>query len=136
MSRLSKSLLIVIVILLAVVVVYGSQPQGDRIVRLTEQGGDCGSAVQLNQGNILELFVNRDPSSSYAWEASIRGPDQILDMGNAKYGPLSSIGASGLYLLQYRATIKAQSVLKLAYLPLSGKNRQPLKTCEVTVHVK
>ena len=136
MPHLSKSLLIVFVILLAVVIVGESQPQASRVIRLTEQGGDCGSTVQLNQGDTLELLVNQNPSTEYTWEASINGPGKIQAIGDAKYGPLSSMGTSGLYLFQYRAIIKGEAVIKLAYLPLSGKNMPPVKTCEVKVNIK
>lgn len=137
MYRMNLFLFVALTIVLALIGCNATPTQMPKEVRLTENGGGCGSTVGLKSGDTLELVVEGNPSTGYAWEVGFEVPAVIKSTGEPEYSSYSStVGTGGAYTFHFVAVAEGQATITLIYHRPFEKNAPDLKTCEVTVNVK
>lgn len=137
MDRLDMFLSLISINILLLVGCGAAQPSTPNEVRLTEKGGDCGSTVELNTGDSLELVLEGNPTTGYTWETESNDPAVIQPAGEPEFTPDSeAIGSGGTYSFRFTAVANGEDTLKLIYHRTFEKNVPEIKSCEVTINVK
>ncbi|MBA7689260.1 hypothetical protein ES703_97765 [subsurface metagenome] len=101
---------------------------------------DAGSQVELDQGQVLIVTLESNPTTGYRWEV-VETLDSILEhIGLAEFQPSDTVepplvGAGGWEIFRFKAISAGQMTLQLVYHRPWEENVEPLKTfsCEVVV---
>jgi inhibitor of cysteine peptidase len=136
--NIRMSLVLVLLAMALLLIGCGSPArEAAKTVGLSEQGGGCGTAVELNAGDTLELVLDGNPTTGYAWEGSFVAPTALKPVGEPAFkAGAGGLGAGGTYTFRFNAVAEGQATLKLIYHRPFEPEAPPLKTCDVTVVVR
>jgi len=99
-----------------------------------------GSQVELEQGQILVVTLESNPTTGYRWEV-VETQESILEqMGEAEFKPSQTgepplIGAGGWEIFRFEAISAGQMTLKLGYQRPWEEGVEPIKTFSIQVVV-
>jgi predicted secreted protein len=99
---------------------------------------DDGSQVELEQGQILVVTLESNPTTGYRWE-QIEAQESILQqMGEAEFKPSETgepplVGAGGWEIFRFKAISAGQMTLQLVYHRPWEEGVEPLKTFSLQV---
>ncbi len=102
---------------------------------------DDGSEVELEQGQILVVTLESNPTTGYRWE-QVENQESILEqMGEAEFKPSEKgepplVGAGGWEIFRFKAISAGQTSLKLVYHRPWEEGVEPLKTFSIQVVVR
>ena len=102
---------------------------------------DDGSQVELEQGQILVVTLESNPTTGYRWEV-VETQESILEqMGEAEFkssetGGPPLVGAGGWEIFRFKAISAGQTSLKLVYHRPWEEGVEPLKTFSLQVVVR
>ena len=101
---------------------------------------DAGSQVELEQGQILVVTLESNPTTGYSWEV-VETQESILEqMGEAEFKPSETgepplVGAGGWEILRFKAISAGQTSFKLVYHRPWEEGVEPVKTFSIQVVV-
>ena len=122
------------VALLALVLFTMTQTPADTPMRFSIQ--DSGKTVETCVGEELELVLEGNPTTGYAWDV-VTFDSNILKQGKSDFWPGSGlIGAGGNEVIRFQAVAAGETVVKLVHHRPFDKKEPPLRTFELTVRVK
>ena len=98
---------------------------------------DAGGRVELDQGQVLVVTLESNPSTGYRWEV-VEYPESILEqLGEPEY--ISSgepvAGAGGWEIFRFKAVIAGRMYLRLIYRRPWEEDVEPVKTFSIDVTV-
>ena len=102
---------------------------------------DAGSQVELEQGQILVVTLESNPTTGYRWE-QVENQESILQqMGEAEFKPSETgepplVGAGGWEIFRFKAISAGQMTLQLVYHRSWEEGVEPLKTFSLQVVVR
>lgn len=133
MKKLEERMNVIAVLLAVLVLVANCRPSGE--IKLN--AGNNGSQIEIEQGQILVITLEANPTTGYTWEM-IEGEEQILQqVGEIEFQPDSKlIGAPGIQTLRLEAVNVGQITLNLVYHRPWEENVDPLETFSVQVVVR
>jgi inhibitor of cysteine peptidase len=151
MSRLEKSRMIVaaalVTLLVGTVVASagcggntGTTATGGGTVKITD--ADNGKSFTVNVGGEVQVVVDGNPTTGYAWSASLSDKDAAIlqQQGDPAYVQQNTnpsvVGSGGTYTFTFKALTAGQASLTLAYARSFEKGVAPIKTFTVTVTAK
>jgi inhibitor of cysteine peptidase len=100
---------------------------------------DNGGQVELEQGQILAITLESNPTTGYGWEVAEIDESVLRQKGSALYeptGPEDVDGAGGLATFRFEAVGVGQTALKLVYLCGCEEDEEPADTFSVNVVVR
>lgn len=133
MKKLEERMNVIAVSLAVLVLLANCRPSGE--IKL--DAGNNGSQIEIEQGQILVITLEANPTTGYTWEM-IEGEEQILQqVGEIEFQPDSKlIGAPGIQTLRLEAVNVGKITLKLIYHHRPWEeNVDPLETFSVQVVV-
>jgi predicted secreted protein len=101
---------------------------------------DDGSQVELEQGRILVVTLESNPTTGYRWE-QVENQESILEqMGEAEFKPSDTgepplIGAGGWEIFRFKAISAGRMTLQLVYHRPWEEGVEPVKTFSIQVVV-
>ncbi len=101
---------------------------------------DDGSQVELEQGQILVVTLESNPTTGYRWEV-VETQESILEqMGEAEFKPSDTggpplVGAGGWEIFRFKAISAGQMTLQLVYHRPWEEGVEPVKTFSIQVLV-
>jgi inhibitor of cysteine peptidase len=116
----------------------GIPPDEREEVNIDENDAD--SQVELEQGQILVVTLESNPSTGYSWEV-VEIQESILEqMGEAEFKPSETgepplVGAGGWEIFRFKAISAGQTSLKLVYHRPWEEGVEPTKTFSIQVVV-
>jgi len=133
----------------------GPMPWGDGVVDVEDlvvlaeyltmevdvDANDAGSQVELEQGQILVITLESNPTTGYRWE-QVESQESILQqMGEAEFKPSQTgepplVGAGGWEIFRFKAISAGQMTLQLVYHRSWEEGVEPLKTFSLQVVVR
>lgn len=133
MKKLEERMNVIAVLLAVLVLVANCRPSGE--IKLN--AGNNGSQIEIEQGQILVITLEANPTTGYMWEM-IESEEQILQqVGEIEFQPDSKlIGAPGIQTLRLEAVNVGQITLNLVYHRPWEENVDPLETFSVQVVVR
>ena len=124
----------VIAVLLVVLVLTA----GCGVSRRVKVGSnDNGSQIELENGQLLVIALDANPTTGYMWE--IVEPDEhiLRQVGEGTFHYESElVGAPGVETLRFEAVSTGQTVLKMVYHRSWEKDVAPLETFSLQVVVR
>jgi inhibitor of cysteine peptidase len=113
-------------------------PGKPQTVALTVKDG--GRTVMLNQGDILEVTLEGNPTTGYSWEPESLDTSILQQKGDWEFEADNTtpgfVGSPGKFTLRFLAVGAGQTALKLIYHRAFESSVPPEETFEVTVIVK
>jgi predicted outer membrane repeat protein len=124
---------------------YGGRSQAsksyfDESLVVDVNDSDNGREITLEQGQILIVTLESNPTTGYSWEV-VESPDLILEqIGKAEYkwseqrdSPI--VGAGGWEVYRFKAVIPGSETLELVYRRPWETDTEPAKTFSIDVIV-
>lgn len=103
-------------------------------VRLS--ANDNGRRIDLNQGQVLVIMLEANPSAGYTWEVVEANGKILCQTGEIEFEPESELlGAPGKQVLRFEAAGAGQTALKLIYHRPWEKGVEPAGTYSIQVVV-
>jgi len=101
---------------------------------------DAGSQVELEQGQILVVTLESNPTTGYSWEVVETQGSVLEQMGEAEFkqsdtGEPPLVGAGGWEIFRFKAISAGQMTLKLSYRRPWEEGVEPVKTFSIQVAV-
>jgi len=102
---------------------------------------DDGSQVELEQGRILVVTLESNPTTGYRWEQVETQESILQQMGEAEFKPSETggpplVGAGGWEIFRFKAISAGQMTLQLVYHRPWEEGVEPLKTFSLQVVVR
>lgn len=102
---------------------------------------DDGSQVELEQGQILVITLESNPTTGYSWEVVETQASILEQMGEAEFkqsetGEPPLVGAGGWEIFRFKAVSAGQMTLKLGYQRPWEEGVAPLKSFSIQVVVR
>ncbi len=102
---------------------------------------DAGSQVELEQGQILVVTLESNPTTGYRWEQAENQESYLEQMGEAEFKPSETgepplVGAGGWEIFRFKAISAGQMTLQLVYHRPWEEGVEPLKTFSIQVVVR
>ena len=103
-------------------------------VQVREQ--DAGRTVELRRGDRLDLLLEGNPTTGYAWEQVEGDSAVVASAGEPTFTPASSaLGSDGTVTMPFIALAAGRTRLQLAYRRRFESDVPPLKTFAIEVVV-
>jgi inhibitor of cysteine peptidase len=107
-------------------------------VHVDENGAD--SQVELEQGQILVVTLESNPTTGYRWEQAKNQESILEQMGEAEFKPSDTgepplVGAGGWEIFRFKAISAGRMTLQLVYHRSWEEGVEPLKTFSFQVVV-
>jgi inhibitor of cysteine peptidase len=101
---------------------------------------DADSQVELEQGQILVVTLESNPTTGYRWEQAKNQESILEQMGEAEFKPSDTgepplVGAGGWEIFRFKAISAGQMTLQLVYHRSWEEGVEPLKTFSLQVVV-
>jgi inhibitor of cysteine peptidase len=99
---------------------------------------DAGKSIDLKHGDEIEIKLEGNITTGYAWEASDYD-NTVLEMvgEEPEYKSDSSlVGAGGMFTFRFRARAAGSTTLNLIYYRSFEPDVPPIETFDVTVNVR
>ncbi len=102
---------------------------------------DAGSQVELEEGQILVVTLESNPTTGYRWEQAENQESILEQMGEAEFKPSDTgesplVGAGGWEIFRFKAISAGQMTLQLVYHRSWEEGVEPLKTFSLQVVVR
>jgi len=102
--------------------------------------GDAGSQVELEQGQILVITLESNPTTGYRWEQAETQEFILEQMGEAEFKPSDTgepplVGTGGWEIFRFKAISAGEMTLQLVYHRPLEEGVEPLKTFSIQVVV-
>jgi inhibitor of cysteine peptidase len=102
---------------------------------------DAGSQVELEEGQILVVTLESNPTTGYRWEQAENQESILEQMGEAEFKPSETgepplVGAGGWEIFRFKAISAGQMTLQLVYHRSWEEGVEPLKTFSLQVVVR
>jgi len=102
---------------------------------------DADSQVELEQGQILVVTLESNPTTGYRWEQVESQESYLEQMGEAEFKPSQTgepplVGAGGWEIFRFKAISAGQMTLQLVYHRSWEEGVEPLKTFSLQVVVR
>ncbi|MBA7665019.1 hypothetical protein ES703_73085 [subsurface metagenome] len=102
---------------------------------------DAGSQVELEEGQILVVTLESNPTTGYRWEQAENQESILEQMGEAEFKPSETgepplVGAGGWEIFRFKAISAGQITLQLVYHRSWEEGVEPLKTFSLQVVVR
>jgi inhibitor of cysteine peptidase len=106
-------------------------------LRLTQE--DDGGSFEIRVGGTIELSLEANPTTGYAWEMDDADPETSLieEIGEPNFvsdNP-DAVGAGGILTFTFRAVDRGEMVIKLVYLSPSPADA-PTETFQIDLTVR
>jgi inhibitor of cysteine peptidase len=99
--------------------------------------GDNGRAVTVASGGQIAIQLPANPTTGYAWEATIGNPAALKEASPPTYTPSSSaLGSGGTSTFHYAAAGAGQTDLTLVYRRSWETGVAPLKTYTIRIVIQ
>ncbi len=103
--------------------------------------GDADSQVKLEQGRILVVTLESNPTTGYGWEVAENQESILEQMGEAEFKQSETsepplVGAGGWEIFRFKAISAGQMTLQLVYHRPWEEGVEPLKTFSLQVVVR
>jgi inhibitor of cysteine peptidase len=96
-----------------------------------------GSTVQLNEGDILVVTLESNPTTGYDWHIAEIDPALLSQQGEAEFKPQSELmGAGGIETFRFKALAAGEGELRLTYNRIWEEGVEPVEVFSITVSVK
>ncbi len=100
-----------------------------------------GTTQQLKKGEVISITLESNPSTGYAWYATISDTTVVVQMGDPQYiEPTQSstpiIGAAGTQTFLFQAVDAGSATITLDYKRAWEKDVQPEQTISLTLEVQ
>jgi inhibitor of cysteine peptidase len=103
-------------------------------IRLGEE--DAGNLVELQEGQIVEISLEGNPSTGFEWEI-VALDENVLALESQSFKPESDLdGAPGLFVLRFAAAGTGTTDLELAYRRPWEEGVEPLASFSLRVVVR
>ena len=135
-GALGSLVAVLVVVLIAGLAFLITRPAGRQLKTLTLNEPQAGSQAVLQVGDMLQVNLEGNPSTGYAW--SVQGLDAgvLKVVGEPEFHPASSaLGAGGTLTYRFEAVGAGQTTLKMMYSRPFEKGVPPLKTFGASVLV-
>jgi len=101
---------------------------------------DAGSQVELEQGRILVVTLESNPTTGYRWEQAETQESILEQMGEAEFKPSETVepplvGAGGWEIFRFKAISVGEMTLQLVYHRAWEEGVEPLNTFSIQVVV-
>jgi len=101
---------------------------------------DDGSQVELEQGQILVVTLESNPTTGYRWEVAEIQESILEQMGEAEFKPSQTgeppiVGAGGWEIFRFKAISAGQMTLQLVYHRPWEEGVEPINTFSIEVVV-
>jgi len=104
---------------------------------VTLDAKDDGRQIQVEQGQLLIITLESNPTTGYRWEVTESQEPVLRQAGEAEFQAQSDlIGASGVETFRFEAAGPGEATLKLIYHRSWEKDVDPLETFSVQVVVR
>jgi predicted secreted protein len=112
------------------------QPAAPEDLNVDEQ--DDGGQVELEQGQILVVTLESNPTTGYSWQQAENQPPILEQIGDAEFissqtGGPPIVGAGGWEIFRFKAISPGQMTLKLIYHRPWEEGVEPVKTFSLDV---
>jgi inhibitor of cysteine peptidase len=101
---------------------------------------DAGRTLNINQGDVLEVTLEGNPSTGYSWEPQSLDTTILRQKGDVEFQANNAypglVGSPGMITLRFEAVGAGQTALKLIYHRSFEPSVPPEETFEITVIVK
>ncbi len=102
---------------------------------------DADSQIELEQGQILVVTLESNPTTGYRWEQVEIQESILQQMGEAEFKPSQTgepplVGAGGCEIFRFKAISAGQMTLKLVYRRSWEEGVEPVKTFSLQVVVR
>jgi inhibitor of cysteine peptidase len=102
---------------------------------------DDGSQVELEQGQILVVTLESNPTTGYGWEVAEIQESILEQMGEAEFKPSQTgeppmTGAGGWEIFRFKAISAGQMTLQLVYRRSWEEGVEPINTFSLQVVVR
>jgi len=102
---------------------------------------DTSSQIELEQGQILVVTLESNPTTGYRWEQLESQESVLRKMGETEYRPSDAgapplVGAGGWEIFRFKATSAGQTTLRIIYRRSWEEGIEPLKTFSIQVVVR
>jgi inhibitor of cysteine peptidase len=109
--------------------------------KVTVTAENNGKEVTVNQGEVVEVRLEANPSTGYEWEIIQNDAEILTPLGDPKFelpAPTEPpiVGAPTMQIFQFSAAKAGKANLKLEYRRPWDKESKPLDSFAVTVIVK
>jgi inhibitor of cysteine peptidase len=99
--------------------------------------GDNGSQKKLDNGQMLVITLEANPTTGYTWEVAELNANVLRQLGTIEFHPDSNkIGSGGVQTLRLEAVNVGQTYLKLVYHRPWEKDVEPLKNFSLQVVIQ
>jgi len=103
--------------------------------------GDADSQVELEQGQVLVVTLESNPTTGYGWEVAENQESILEQIGEAEFkqsdtGGPPLVGAGGWEIFRFKAISAGQMTLQLVYRRPWEEGVEPLKTFSLQVVVR
>jgi predicted secreted protein/Tol biopolymer transport system component len=116
----------------------GIQPVEPEEVNVDEE--DASGQVELEQGQILVVTLESNPTTGYGWEVAENQESILEQMGDAEFKQSETgeplVGAGGWEIFRFKAISAGQMTLQLVYRRSWEESVEPLKTFSLQVVVR
>lgn len=100
------------------------------------QASDDGGRVELDQGQIVSVSLEGNPSTGYTWEVAEIDEQVLRQIGEPVFTSESqNLGSPGAQVLRFRAVGEGQTTLRLVY-HRPWEEAEPERTFSVEVVVQ
>jgi predicted secreted protein/Tol biopolymer transport system component len=101
---------------------------------------DDGGQVKLEQGQVLVVTLESNPTTGYGWEVAEIQESILEQMGEAEFKPSETgepplVGAGGWEIFRFKAVSEGQMTLKLGYQRPWEEGVEPIDTFSIEVVV-
>jgi inhibitor of cysteine peptidase len=110
-----------------------------KVANVTLDAMADGTTQQLKVGEVMAINLESNPSTGYAWYATISDTKVLVQLGEPQYSAPSSssvVGAAGAQTFFFQAIETGTSVITLEYKRGWEANVAPEKTVTINVEVK
>jgi inhibitor of cysteine peptidase len=107
-----------------------------RTAAITVTAADGGSRVDLGTGQTLEVLLEGNPTTGYAWSVDELDDTVLALTGDPLYeAERDALGSGGTYRYRFEAIRSGETGMRLVY-ERPFEESPPEETFEITVHVR
>ncbi len=112
-----------------------------KVASIKVDASASGSTQQLKKGEVLSITLESNPSTGYAWYATIADTAVVVQMGEPEYtSPAESstpvVGAAGTQTFMFQGIETGTTTVTLDYKRAWETDVQPEQTVQLTIEVQ
>lgn len=97
-----------------------------------------GSRITLSMGDTLQVALDGNPTTGYAWEVVENNPSLLAPQGEADFRADTPVlvGSGGTFFFSFKAIARGTTPLKLIYRRPFEKDVPPIREYRLTIQVE